>query len=138
MHRYLFQDVYPWAGQLRTVDITKANGPFAHHAFIVSEGQRLGDEIAVEHQLIGLEKQRFVERLAYHWGEWNALHPFAREMAERCANGPASLRSRAGYDFQQHRIDPNRWNHASAASFHGDPLPMEELFANCIKPRTTR
>lgn len=25
IHRFLFQDVYPWAGQLRTVNIAKGN-----------------------------------------------------------------------------------------------------------------
>ena len=29
IHRYLFQDVYEWSGQLRTVDIAKGNSCFA-------------------------------------------------------------------------------------------------------------
>jgi cell filamentation protein len=34
IHRYLFGDLYEWAGQLRTVDISKGSQPFAHHAHI--------------------------------------------------------------------------------------------------------
>ena len=30
VHRYLFQDVYEWAGVFRTVDIAKGNSYFAH------------------------------------------------------------------------------------------------------------
>ncbi len=30
IHRYLFQDVYEWAGVFRTVDIAKGNSYFAH------------------------------------------------------------------------------------------------------------
>lgn len=36
IHRYLFGDVYEWAGQLRTIDIAKGGNAFAHHAFPAS------------------------------------------------------------------------------------------------------
>src|SRR5436305_10700282 len=36
IHRYLFGDVYEWAGELRTVDISKGSSRFAHHAHIES------------------------------------------------------------------------------------------------------
>ena len=34
IHRHLFGDVYEWAGQLRTIDISKGGHLFAHHAHI--------------------------------------------------------------------------------------------------------
>src|SRR6266566_3488480 len=36
IHRYLFQDVYEWAGDFRTVDIAKGNSYFAHVPYIES------------------------------------------------------------------------------------------------------
>jgi fido (protein-threonine AMPylation protein) len=36
IHRYLFGDLYEWAGELRTVDISKGDHLFAHHAHIAS------------------------------------------------------------------------------------------------------
>jgi len=36
IHRYLFGDLYEWAGQLRTIDISKGLKLFAHHAHIGS------------------------------------------------------------------------------------------------------
>ncbi len=36
IHRHLFGDVYEWAGELRTVDISKGGNMFAHHAHIAS------------------------------------------------------------------------------------------------------
>jgi cell filamentation protein len=126
IHRYLFQDVYSWAGQLRTVDITKANSPFAHHAFITVEAQRLATELAAENRLRGLDQPRFVQRLAYHWGEWNALHPFREGNGRALREWTRQLAGTAGYDFQQHRIDPDQWNRASAASFDGNPGPSKQ------------
>jgi cell filamentation protein, protein adenylyltransferase len=34
IHRYLFGDLYQWAGQLRTMDISKGGNRFAHYAHI--------------------------------------------------------------------------------------------------------
>src|SRR5947199_226392 len=34
IHRYLFQDVYEWAGDFRTVDIAKGNSYFDHVPYI--------------------------------------------------------------------------------------------------------
>src|SRR5437016_6530666 len=36
IHRYLFQDVYEWAGHFRTVDIAKGKSFFAHVPYIRS------------------------------------------------------------------------------------------------------
>src|SRR5437016_11098739 len=36
IHRYLFQDVYEWAGHFRTVDIAKGKSFFAHVPYIPS------------------------------------------------------------------------------------------------------
>ena len=42
IHRHLFQDVYDWAGQLRTVDISKGNSRFGNCGMIESYlGQQL-------------------------------------------------------------------------------------------------
>src|SRR5438270_8973437 len=34
IHRYIFQDVFDWAGQLRTVDISKGGHLFGRAAFL--------------------------------------------------------------------------------------------------------
>ena len=40
IHRYIFQDVYEWAGQLRTVDIAKGN-MFCKSEFLRENGEQL-------------------------------------------------------------------------------------------------
>ena len=56
MHHHLFQDVFDWAGQLRTVDITKGSSRFANCRMIESYlGQQLA-RISSENFLIGLPK----------------------------------------------------------------------------------
>ncbi len=40
IHRYIFQDVFAWAGEFRTVNISKSGDPFAFHQHIVSSLDR--------------------------------------------------------------------------------------------------
>lgn len=82
IHHYLFQDVYSFAGQLRTINISKnelfANGP---------EIQRLSDylfnNLHKENLLTGLAADQFAERAALYFNAINAIHPF-REGNGRC------------------------------------------------------
>ena len=55
IHRYLFSDVYEWAGQLRTIDISEGGSHFAHHAHIENAAAPLFLHLAREqHHLAGL------------------------------------------------------------------------------------
>jgi cell filamentation protein len=76
IHRYLFGDVYEWAGELRSIDISKGGHLFAHHEHLVSAAERMFSQLDKEGCLAGLDRVVFSERAAYYLGELNALHPF--------------------------------------------------------------
>ena len=76
IHKYLFSDLYEWAGQLRTVDISKGGNQFAFHGRIESAAATIFQQLAKEDHLIGLGPEAFSDRAAYYLGELNALHPF--------------------------------------------------------------
>jgi cell filamentation protein len=76
IHRYLFQDVFPWAGEFRVVNISKGNtnsGPAMHIAGALKE---LFDRLAKENLLVGRTVPAFIERAAFYLGEINAICPF--------------------------------------------------------------
>lgn len=79
IHRHLFQDVYDWAGELRTVDLRK-NVAGAEFFLPVSMIDRAGgfaaEELRQDGMLRGLDRERFVDRLSYHYDQWNYIHPF--------------------------------------------------------------
>ena len=58
IHKYLFQDVYEWAGRLRTVNIAKGGTLFALPQYIESEGRRMSTELRAENNLQGLLKDQ--------------------------------------------------------------------------------
>lgn len=76
IHRYLFQDVFPWAGELRVVNISKGNTNFGPAMHIGSALKELFEKLTKEKLLAGLGVAAFVERAAFYLGEINAIHPF--------------------------------------------------------------
>lgn len=78
MHRAIYGDLWDWAGQLRTVDTGTTNTGLAHcrPEFIVDQARVVFGAIARDDFLRGMDHDTIADRLAYHWGETTALHPF--------------------------------------------------------------
>ncbi|QTR49481.1 Fic/DOC family protein [Candidatus Thiothrix anitrata] len=62
IHRHLFQDIYPWAGQLRTVDISKGTTRFCSAQYIQKEADRLLARLQSEQWLEGLALLGIINR----------------------------------------------------------------------------
>ena len=135
IHAHTFQDVYDWAGQLRTVNISKGGTTFAQPAFIESEAQRMSASLAAENHLQGLDKPQFVERLAHHYGEWNALHPFREGNGRATREFLGQLARGAGYELDQTKIDnsQDQWNDAARRSFAGELEPIKLIFNEAVR-----
>lgn len=73
IHKHLFQDIYSWAGELRTVDIAKSN-LFCLAQFIPNYAEEIFRNLESENCLVNLDKAQFVKRCAYYFCEINALH----------------------------------------------------------------
>lgn len=74
IHHYLFQDIYTWAGEIRTVDIAKSN-LFCKVQFIIPQAEKLFAELRSDAYLKNLTRDEFVKKCAYYFSEINALHP---------------------------------------------------------------
>src|SRR5665213_1480556 len=76
IHHYIFQDVFEWAGDFRTVNISKSGDPFAFSEYIVSSLDKTFAELKQDGRLSGIDFAGFADRGAYYLGEINAVHPF--------------------------------------------------------------
>jgi cell filamentation protein len=76
IHHHIFQDVYEWAGDFRTVNISKSGDPFAFPQHIVSSLDKICGELTRELPFASGDPERFASRGAYYLGEINAIHPF--------------------------------------------------------------
>ncbi len=76
IHKYLFQDVFPWAGDFRVVNISKGNSMFGPALHIVGALTDVLAKLKAESFLVELAPQAFAARAAFYLGEINAIHPF--------------------------------------------------------------
>nr|WP_317623809.1 Fic family protein [Acidovorax sp. SUPP3334]BDH38375.1 Fic family protein [Acidovorax sp. SUPP3334] len=136
IHGHVFQDVYSWAGQLRTVNLSKNGDRFAQPGYIESAARQIGKDIEAENNLQGLEKPQFVVRLAHYYTEYNALHPFREGNGRSTRELIGQLAREAGYGLDQTRIDngKDQWNAAARHGFHGDQGPIVAILSDAIRP----
>jgi cell filamentation protein len=76
IHRYLFQDVYHWAGQKRTVEISKQGKPFFLTAYFDKGFAYIGTLITNYRKTDPVNKSQLAEHLAVLLDSINYLHPF--------------------------------------------------------------
>jgi cell filamentation protein len=76
IHKHLFQDVFPWAGEFRVVNISKGSSTFGPALHIAAALADTFAKLTSESLLISLAPQTFAARAAFYLGEINAIHPF--------------------------------------------------------------
>ena len=128
IHKYIFQDIYNWAGQLRTIEISKGIW-FARSDFIISEGQRIFNELKDENYISHLPFDKFCKKLAYYKAEINMLHPFREGNGRAIREFVRSLAEYNGYELDFSTMDKNQYIKAMVQSSY-DTEPLKELFAN--------
>ena len=76
IHRALFQDVYPWAGRVRTCDLSLGPVSFCSAQRLETSLTALFGELARENWLRERSAEKFAHGAAYYLAELNAIHPF--------------------------------------------------------------
>ncbi len=142
IHRHLFQDVYDWAGELRVVDIRK-NVAGAQYFLPVSMIGRAAaycaDELSADNELRGMSRDQFINRLAYHYDQFNYVHPF------REGNGRTQrvfwnrIARDAGWQLDWRGVHGVTNDQASqAATEHQDFGPLHEMFDRVVSKASAR
>lgn len=76
IHQYLFQDVYEWAGKVRTVNISKDGKPFFNGERFHIAFQYIDTLISEYRNIRNTDKSQIAEKLAEILDNVNYLHPF--------------------------------------------------------------
>ena len=132
IHQYLFQDVYEWAGEVRTVDIIRGDSRFCNVRQIQSYSTTVFSALAAEKYLLNLEATVFAKRLAHYLSEINAVHPF-REGNRRVQRLFISqLAEHAGYSLDYSALEQAELYPVMQASFLGNEQPLADLIFKII------
>ena len=128
IHLALFQDVYDWAGKIRTVDISRGNSRFANVRFIESAANDIFNKLARENWLKGLDADALSKRLTHYLSEINALHPFREGNGRVQRIFISQLSQSAGYQLDYSDLEQEQIYLAMELAFNGD----ESILANLI------
>ena len=134
IHLAIFRDIYDWAGELRTVDISRRDNRFANVRQIIPYAQTVFAALAKEHFLRGLQPSQFSARLAHYLSEVNALHPFREGNGRVQRAFAAQLAAGAGYVIDYDGLSQDEMYSVMAAAFAGDEQPLALL----LRDRITR
>ena len=134
-HRHIFGDVYPWAGEIRTVALAKED-LFALPQHIASYLAGVLEELPRESYLRILDRDQIVNRLTHYLAEINAPHPFREGNGRTQRAFLGQLAADAGYLIAWERLDPQRNIDASRVAHRGDNRPLRAMLAELIeRPR---
>ena len=129
IHRHLFQDVYEWAGEIRTVRISKGGSAFCYPEYIEQEMQTLFDGLKSQNYLQGLSADEFAARAAHFLATLNAIHPFREGNGRTQTSFLLLLADHAGNPLNLDKLVPERFMESMIASFEKD----EEQLASELK-----
>lgn len=135
IHRKLFSSLYEWAGEIRSVGISKKHTLFCMPESIEKEASKLFDALNNDFSVTGKfwSLEDAAEKLAYHYGELNVLHPF------REGNGRTQrvlfefIAQDIGYSIRW--IDnSDQWIAASISAYTTDHEALYQIFLKMLEP----
>ncbi|MFE8703889.1 Fic/DOC family protein [Cytobacillus sp. FJAT-54145] len=131
IHKHLFQDIYPFNGQIRNEQISKGATTFASPLHIESYSKELFKELKSEKQLKHLDVEQFSERAAHYMSEINILHPFREGNGRTQREFIRTLAMKNGYELDWSRVDTKTLLDASIKSVR-DPKDLGEVIKDSI------
>jgi cell filamentation protein len=132
IHAHIFQDVYEWAGMVRTVDILRGDSRFCNVRLIASYANKVFTALKAENHLRGLEASHISHRLAHYLSEINAIHPFREGNGRVQRLFTAQLAEQAGFALDYSALNQAKVYPIMQASFTGDERPLAALIFSII------
>ena len=134
IHWHIFQDVYEWAGQFRTVNISKGGHLFGLPAFLEPALRQILAKMATENHLVDLDAEIFADRAAYFLGELNAAHPFREGNGRTQREFIRELGLKAGHYIDWRATTADEMTEASRTShLSGESSLFASLIRKCMR-----
>lgn len=131
-HRRIFGALYPWAGELRTVQIAKPNAFYARPERIAGYAQGIFAELAREACLKRLDRTAFLARLTHYHAEMYAVHPFTEGNTRSLRAFLGQLAGEAGHRIAWGHLDHERSFAANVASLNGESEQLRALLEQIV------
>jgi cell filamentation protein len=133
IHRHFFQDVYSWAGRIRTIRTAKEGNSFCYPEHIDGQMRTLFHTLEDDHFLRDLDAPTFCRKAAHFLAELNAIHPFREGNGRTQTVFLSILADQAGHPLDLERLNPATFLRAMIASFHGDEEPLATAIRDMMR-----
>ena len=128
IHKFIFQDVYSWAGEFRAVNVSKGDNMFCAAAFVEPALHRILLKLPDDKYLKRTDLRSFARRAGFYLGEINAVHPFREGNGRAQREFIRELGCGAGFTIDWSRINRQQMMAASRESFStGDSSSLAAL-----------
>ena len=118
IHRYIFQDIFPWAGDFRNVTTARTNSfSFPPPIYIKSSLNTIFATLRAEDHLKHLNPDTFALRAGHYLGKINAVHPFREGNGRTQREFIRALALTAGHRLTWAGLEQEENNHASRISY---------------------
>ena len=126
IHKYLFEDVYDFAGKYRKENITKENFRFSEYYYIEDNIDYVFNKIKID-ELKKLSFDELIKKLSEIMTDLNVLHPFREGNGRATREFVRELLNELGYDIKWFKIDYNDILNASIKAVVDDSEQIELL-----------
>ncbi len=133
IHRYLFEDIYEWAGKLREVEMSKKGTSFAKAETLPSMCTACFNRLHRLSYFRNLKFSEFAENIADLYSSLNLLHPFREGNGRTLRIFIAQLIRFGGYDIDFSLMDTDELMIATIHAAHGVNDYLIDLFSAHIK-----
>jgi len=127
LHQQLFGQLYDWAGQYRTVEISKGTSRFAAAQHIPAQVKAVLAELEQDRRTWTPGDQTVLDYLAHTYSELNAIHPFRDGNGRTIRLLLSLLADRYHWDLQWQHTTAEHNQHACALAFYGDETTLREM-----------
>ncbi|SDO11076.1 Fic/DOC family protein [Alkalicoccus daliensis] len=130
IHAWIFQDLYPFAGKVRTENIAKDGFAFAHIKHIEPSAKKIFTSLQSE-AWNDLSKEECAEKLAFYLAELNVLHPFRDGNGRAIREFIRSLAGESGFQLDWTKGDKKEILRTSIQSVT-DSAPLAEVLEQLL------
>ena len=133
IHKHLFEDIYDWAGTVRTINISKKGTVFSKHDNIEEIGQLKFKRLVGLSYLNNMDEINFFNELTELYNELNMLHPFREGNGRTLRLFITLLVRNTGRDISFADCDSDLLMIATIKAAQGDLSLLKSIFESIVK-----
>jgi len=132
IHKFIFEDIYPFAGKIRREQISKADTMFYPPNLIDRELDKVFAKIKEKNMLKETDKEKVFDNLAYVMAELNIIHPFRDGNGRSIREFIRLMAKRMGYDLNWGNVDKEELLESSTLSVD-DYRVLIGILEDCVE-----